>query len=424
MKFSSLLQKIKKKQVSIGVIGLGYVGLPLAILFAKKGFRVTGFLRNKKKISVLQNGKNYLKDLDIADDLARVVISKSLRVTTMNINEAKKQDIFIICVPTPTDERKKPDIEALQSVARFLSALSLDGKLIINESTVAPGMTRSELGHFKDHYFLVCSPERVDPGNKEKPVSAIPKVVGGKNRESQQLAKTLYESVLKYPVVGVSSLETAEMVKMLENTYRAVNIALVNEFAKLADQLHIDMLEVIAAAKTKWSFQAHYPSIGVGGHCIPVDPYYLLKRATEKNLKMPVIENSLRQNESMPEYVLEKLLKIYKKSMRVVVYGLSYKKNVKDIRESPIFIFCNYLKHHHVDFRVFDPFFSQKEITAFGFTPSQKAPANLFVVGTDHDQLKSDYKKFITNTTIVLDGRNYFTKKVGACVFGVGRQLV
>ena len=419
----NLLSRIQTKRARIGVIGLGYVGLPLAILFAKKGFPVIGFVRDKKKKVIITRG-DYLQELGIQKDL-KIVLSKNMLRISLFISDTLTQcDVIIVCVPTPIDHNKKPDLTAISDVAERIKSINLKGKLIVNESTVAPGTTHQVFGRFKGNYFLVCSPERVDPGNGVKTVDHIPKVVGGMDAESTELAKALYQSVLTEPVVPVSSLETAEMAKMLENTYRAVNIALVNEFAKLADQLHIDMLEVIAAAKTKWSFQAHYPSIGVGGHCIPVDPYYLLKRAAEKNLRMPVIKNSLRQNESMPEYVLEKLLKIYKKSMRVVVYGLSYKKNVKDIRESPIFIFCDYLKHHHVDFCVFDPFFSQKEIIAFGFTPSQKAPADLFVVGTDHDQLKSDYKKFITNTTIVLDGRNYFTKKVGACVFGVGRQLV
>ena len=424
MKYSQLLEKIKQKKATIGVIGLGYVGLPLAILFAKKGFRVTGFLRDEAKASALARGENYLTDLDIADDLKKTIKEKSLRVVTMDTSVARKQDILIICVPTPVTHQKKPDIRAIRSVAAFLGGIELDGKLVINESTVAPGMTREVFGSLRGEYYLVCSPERVDPGNKEKPVSSIPKIVGGVDDNSQLLAKALYESVLDNPVVGVNSLETAEMVKMLENTYRAVNIALVNEFAKLCEASGIDVVEVINAAKTKWSFQPHYPGIGVGGHCIPVDPYYLVEYAKKKHVDLPLVSTGLRENEEMVDHVLAKVLSVYQKGLRVFVYGLAYKKNVKDIRESPAVIFCQLLKKRSIPFSVYDPFLSKKEIHDLGFESGTVSTVDILVVGTDHNQLAADAKKLIGKHTAVIDGRNFFDKKVGKGVLGVGRSFV
>ena len=424
MKFSSFLQKIKRKQVNIGIIGLGYVGLPLAILFAKKGFKVTGFLRDKNKASILQGGENYLTDLNIAGDLSDVVKKGMLQVSVMNSDEAKKQDVFIICVPTPINKKFKPDIQALHSVASFLNTFSVSGKLIINESTVAPCMTRSEFGHFKGNYYLVCSPERVDPGNKEKPVEEIPKIVGGINKESQQLAKVLYESILSNPVVTVRSPETAEMTKMLENTYRAVNIGLVNEFAVLCESSDIDIVEVVNAAKTKWSYHAHYPGIGVGGHCIPVDPYYLVEFAKQKNISLSITSAGLKRNEEMVDHVFSKLASVYKKGMRVLVYGVSYKKNVKDLRESPVLHFCSVLTSHNIPFKVVDPFLSDKDMQELGLTKGTLGVVDIFIVGTDHDTLNKDYKKFIGKQTNVIDGRNFFQKKVGKSVSGVGRSWI
>ena len=424
MRHSELLQRIEKKKAKIAVIGLGYVGLPLAILFAKKGYQVTGFLRDKTKASALERGEHYLTDLGITDELKNVLKNGTLRIVTMDTSEAGKQDVLIVCVPTPIDHKKKPDIAAIRSVAKFLQRINLEGKLLINESTVAPGMTRDVFGVLPGMYYLVCSPERVDPGNKGKPVAAIPKIVGGIDKKSQQLAKALYESVLDHPVVSVSTLETAEMVKMLENTYRAVNIALVNEFAKLCEVSGIDVVEVIDAAKTKWSFQPHYPGIGVGGHCIPVDPYYLLEYAGKKHVPLSLVSTGLRENEEMVGHVLNKLRLVYKKGMRVLVYGLAYKKNVKDIRESPVIAFCHLLADSNIPFIVYDPYLSESEVKNLGFAVGTLSPADILVVGTDHSQLAADSKKLIGENTSVIDGRNFFQRKVGKAVLGVGRSYI
>lgn len=422
-KFDELLKKIKEKKAKIGVIGLGYVGLPLAILFAKQGFLVTGLVRNKKKAWDLNQGKNHISE-SIDKDLRQVINQKKLVATTIESSNLQNQDIFIICVPTPVDENKKPDLLALRTVAKKLATINLSGKLVINESTVTPFTTREVFGSFKGHYFLVCSPERIDPGNKTKTTQNIPKVVGGKDKESLVLAKNLYRQILTGKIVEVSSLEAAEMVKMLENTYRAVNIALINEFAKLAETCGLDILEVIEAAKSKWSFQVHYPSIGVGGHCIPVDPYYILDFGKKKGMPMRIIEDGLLENEGMPHFVLEKVKKIYKSGMKVLVYGLTYKKNVNDVRESPAIALCNLLKNQGIHFTVYDPLLENKKIEEFGLKPGPLRIVDLFIVGTDHSLLFKDYRKAVSKNTIVVDGRNFFTSKKGKVVFGVGRNLL
>ncbi len=418
-----LLQKIKTKKAKIGIIGLGYVGLPLAVTFAKKGFLVTGFVRNKKKVEDLHAGINYLQDTTIDEDLKNATQKKQLIATLVDNNELAKQDVLIICVPTPVTDNKEPDLEPFKAVANRLSMIDLTGKLIINESTVTPFMTRDILGILPGDYFLVCSPERVDPGNKRRNIKNIPKVIGGIDKESLLLATALYELVLQEGVVQVKSLETAEMAKMLENTYRAVNIALINEFARLADVCNIDILQVIEAAKTKWSFHAHYPGIGVGGHCIPVDPYYILELARNRGVSMDVTRIGLEQNEKMPEYVLGKMLGHYKKGMSVLVYGITYKKNVNDLRESPVNHFCSLLKKKEIPFTVYDPLIPKEEIKNIGFVPGDLKKVDICVVGTDHLALAKDYNKIITKDTVVVDGRNYFSIKKGKIVLGVGRTL-
>lgn len=421
--FDQLLQKINNKEAKIGVIGLGYVGLPLAILFAKHGYTVTGFVRSVKKLQDLRSGRNPISDPTIDEDLKKVINDK-LQVDIISNDDISKSDIFIICVPTPVTEDKIPNFSDLRSVALLLSKIDLLGKLIVNESTVAPFTTREVFGNFSGNYFLACSPERIDPGNKNKNTENIPKVIGGINSESLELIDALYKQVLKAEVVKVSSLEVAEMVKMLENTYRAVNIGLINEFAKLADICGIDILEVIKAASTKWSFHTHYPGIGVGGHCIPVDPYYVLELARKKNLLMPIVEEGLCENEGMPRYVAEKVLKNYKKGMNVLVYGITYKKDVADLRESPVIVFCRLLQEKGMPFSVYDPFFEKKDIKNMGFEAGVVKKVEMLIIGANHSSLPKDYIEIVGNNTIVIDGRNYFVKKVGKAVYGIGRTLV
>lgn len=422
--FSNLSKKIKSKKVKVGIIGLGYVGLPLSILFAKKGFLVTGFLRNSEKLKSMQNGNSYLGDSNIDYDLKHVLLKKTLLLKITNSSDLEKQDVIIICVPTPVDNNKNPNLTDLNAVGKLLSQINMENKLIINESTVAPFTTRKVLGSLGDSYFLVCSPERIDPGNKSKDVENIQKVIGGIDRESLLLGKTLYKQILNKNVVMVNSLEAAEMTKMLENTYRAVNIALINEFAHLAEKCQIDILDVIKAAKSKWSFQAHYPGIGVGGHCIPVDPYYILELAKSHGISMKVVKEGLLVNESMPKSILGKVIENYKTGMKVLVYGVTYKKDVNDLRESSVIEFCKLLQEKGINFFVYDPVLKEEKIENLGYKVGRLEEVDLFIVGTDHSQLKKDYLKAVGNNTIVIDGRNFFKTKRGKKVIGVGRILL
>jgi len=414
-----LLKKIREKKAKIAVIGLGYVGLPLAIMFAKSGFSVKGYIKTKKKIESLNNG---ISNVGFDKELRKVIRTRRFSVGNITEKTLKVNDIFIICVPTPIDKNRKPDLSSLKSVAKKLSQFKLDGKLLINESTVAPYTTRKILGSLGENYFLVCSPERIDPGSS-KTVDSIPKIVGGINEESLIIGTALYTHVLKNKLVLVNSMEIAEMSKMLENTYRAVNIGLINEFAKLADSINIDILDVIHAAKSKWSFQAHYPGIGVGGHCIPVDPHYLLHLAKNKKMDMKIVQNSLINNEGMPEYIAQKISKNYKKGMRVLIYGLTYKKNVADLRESPVLVLCKLLMKRKIDFYIYDPLLDKNQISDLGLSVGKLETADILVVGTDHKELTRDYSSIVGNNTIVVDGRNFFLNKVGKKVLGVGRLL-
>lgn len=422
--FQGLLEKIKSKKTKIGVIGLGYVGLPLALLFAQKGFKVTGFVRSDIKFKSLNKGISWLGDKDIDKALSKTILDRSLRIKITAPLDLEEQDVIIICVPTPVDKKKNPDLTDLENVGKLLSGINLKNKLIINESTVAPFTTLQIFGDIGKNYFLVCSPERVDPGNKSKEVENIAKVIGGKDSESLLLGKVLYNKILNKKVISVKSLEAAEMTKMLENTYRAVNIALINEFARLCEKCNVDILDVIKAAKSKWSFHAHYPGIGVGGHCIPVDPYYVLKLAKSFGVPMRVVQEGLIENESMPHFVFKKVLENYKKGMKVLVYGITYKKNVNDLRESSVIEFCNLLEKEGINFAVYDPFIERSKIEELGFKQGELKFVDLFVIGTDHNELEKDYLKTVGVSTIIIDGRNFFKTKRGKKIIGVGRNLM
>lgn len=413
------LSKIRTKKSKIAVIGLGYVGLPLAILFAKKGFHVTGYAKTPKKILDIKTGNTEFTHLN--STINRLLNTGKFSAELITSQSLKNNDIIIICLPTPVDSERKPDISSLLQVAKHLSKIPLTNKLIVNESTVAPFTTEKIYGKLGDKYYLACSPERVDPGVNLKSTENIPKLIGGIDKDSLEVALALYKHVIKAEIVPVKNMHTAEMSKMMENTYRAVNIALSNEFAILADSIGIDVLQVIEAAKSKWSYQAHYPGIGVGGHCIPVDPYYVIELAEEKKLTMNVVKQSLKVNESMPDYVLSKIKKYYKKGMKVLIYGITYKKNIPDLRESPVIVLCRLLEKINIEFVVFDPLVDQKTIESLNFSYSTPIRSDIFIVGTDHDKLIIDSKKCITKKTIVIDGKNFFTNPVGKMVIGIGR---
>ncbi|PIP61951.1 UDP-N-acetyl-D-glucosamine dehydrogenase [Candidatus Roizmanbacteria bacterium CG22_combo_CG10-13_8_21_14_all_38_20] len=423
--YKLLKDKLENKQATIGVIGLGYVGLPLAVLLARKGYKVQGFIRNQDKVNQLNKGENELGDESLTESLKSELKKGNLSVSTLSKDKLVSCDVYMVCVPTPVTEDKKPDLTALVSVAAHFKELDLAGKLIINESTVAPTMTRAVFGELSDvEYFLACSPERIDPGNGLKEVSNIAKVLGGLNENSLQLAYVLYKQILSADVVTVSSLEAAEMTKMLENTYRAVNIALINEVAQLCEMLDLDVLEIVKAASSKWSFHAHYPGVGVGGHCIPVDPYYLLKLAKENQLEMNVVRQSLLTNESMPTKFAQMIKSEYKDGMKVLLYGVTYKKDVADIRESPVLELMKILKEMKIEFMIYDPVLSDAELKRLDITNAKLQVVDMLIVGTGHTALGMDYKKLVRDNTVVIDGRNFFLNKVGRSVVGVGRRLL
>src|SRR5499427_1991574 len=345
---ATLLTLIRERKARVGIIGLGYVGLPLAVEFARAGFDVTGFDVDAAKVSDINAGRSYIPDVP-QHELAEVVAAGRLRATT-DMRQLEDMDVADICVPTPLRKTKDPDlsyvVQALEGVAAALKV----GQLVILESTTYPGTTDEvalpmlEAGGLKADidFFLAFSPERVDPGNPTHLTRNIPKIVGGHGQSSSRAATELYSQIVS-TVVPVTSTRVAEMVKPLENTFRAVNIGLVNEIAQMCHKLDIDVWEVIEAAKTKpFGFMPFYPGPGLGGHCIPIDPFYLTWKAREFGLTARFIELAGEVNIAMPGHVVEKTMAALNqhygralKGAQILILGLAYKKNVDDMRESP-----------------------------------------------------------------------------------------
>ena len=341
----SLKDKIRDRKARVGVIGLGYVGLPLAVEFAKKGFDVTGFDVDASKIGEINAGRSYILDVK-TDEVKECVDAGRLRATS-DMSHLKDMDAIDICVPTPLRKTKDPDlsyvVQAVDAVKKHLKK----GQLVILESTTYPGTTDEVVQPALEEnglkagadFFLAFSPERVDPGNESFSTRTIPKVVGGVNRESTDLASDLYGAIVE-TVVPVSSTQVDEMVKLLENTFRAVNIGLVNEIALMAHRMNIDVWEVIDAAGTKpFGFMPFYPGPGLGGHCIPIDPFYLSWKARQSGFECRFIELAGHVNSSMPGFVVERIgeaLNTKKKAIngsRIHMLGVAYKKDVSDMRE-------------------------------------------------------------------------------------------
>lgn len=344
-----LIQKIKNKTLVMGVCGLGYVGLPLAVDKAKHGFKTIGFDVQKEKVDLVNAGKNYIGDV-VNADLEELVKSGMLRATT-DFGFVKDVDFIAVCVPTPLDCHQQPDIRYVRDSAIAISKHLTRGSVVVLESTTYPGTTEELLKPILEEgsglkcgedFYLGFSPERVDPGNLVYKTSNTPKVVGAVGEDAMEVIAMVYRAILDGDVTTVSSPAVAEMEKILENTYRNVNIGLVNELAILCDRMGINIWEVIDAAKTKpYGFQAFYPGPGLGGHCIPLDPYYLSWKAREYGFHTSMIEASMMVNDRMPEYTVEragKILNRYKKALngsRVLVLGAAYKQDIDDYRESP-----------------------------------------------------------------------------------------
>ena len=365
-----LLQKIHDKSIVAGVVGLGYVGLPLAVEKAKAGFRTIGFDVQKEKVDMVNAGHNYIGDV-VDADLASLVEEGRLSATT-DFSFIRDVDFVAICVPTPLDEHQQPDISYVESSAKAIAAFLHEGMMVVLESTTYPGTTEELIKPILEtsglrcgeDFYLGFSPERVDPGNLIYKTKNTPKVVGGLGEDASEVISAMYEAVLQGKVFRASSPAVAEMTKILENTYRNINIGLINELAILCHKMGIDLWEVIEAAKTKpFGFTPFYPGPGLGGHCIPLDPYYLSWKAREYGFHTSMIESSMMINDRMPEYCVERIGDMlnhrFAKALngaRVLVLGVAYKQDIDDYRESPAIRVIEELKKEGADVVFYDPF--------------------------------------------------------------------
>jgi len=369
---NSIKKKLMDKTATLGVVGLGYVGLPLAVEKAKAGFKTIGFDVQESKVGMVNAGKNYIGDV-VNEDLEEIVKSGLLSATT-DFAQVASADCVCICVPTPLDQYQQPDISYVKASAESIVPYMHKDMLIVLESTTYPGTTEELLKPILEKSGLKCgvdfhlafSPERVDPGNLIYKTKNTPKVVGGVTPECTDVAAAMYEAILEAPIHRVSSPAVAEMEKILENTYRNVNIGLVNELAILSNKMGINFWEVVDAAKSKpYGFQAFYPGPGLGGHCIPLDPYYLSWKAREYGFHTSMIESSMMVNDRMPEYCAErssKILNRFKKAMngaRILILGVAYKQDIDDYRESPAIRVIEELEKEGAEVVYYDPFVSE-----------------------------------------------------------------
>lgn len=365
-----LLKKIADREIVAGVVGLGYVGLPLAVEKAKAGFRTIGFDVQKEKVDLVNQGHNYIGD--VVDSDLKVLVDNGMITATTDFSKIAEVDFVAICVPTPLDAHQQPDISYVESSAKSIAKYLHKGMMVVLESTTYPGTTEelikpilesSGLKCGKD-FYLGFSPERVDPGNAIYKTKNTPKVVGGLGADASEVISAMYEAVLQNKVFRASSPAVAEMTKILENTYRNINIGLINELAILCNRMGIDLWEVIEAAKTKpFGFNAFYPGPGLGGHCIPLDPYYLSWKAREYGFHTSMIEASMMVNDRMPEYcvsrVSDMLNRRFRKALngaRILVLGMAYKQDIDDYRESPAIRVIDELKKEGADTVFFDPY--------------------------------------------------------------------
>lgn len=416
-----LLLKLKNKTAKLGVVGLGYVGLPLAVEKAKAGYEVIGFDVQDKKVAMVNNGENYIGDI-VDNDLSTLVKSGRLKATT-NFSFIEEVDTVCIAVPTPLDIYKQPDLSYVVNSTKNVAKHLKRGMLIVLESTTYPGTTDEvikpilEEGGLKcgEDFFLAFSPERVDPGNKEYNTKNTPKVVGGCTTGCTEVAGTLYRSVLDGEIMEVSSPAVAEMEKILENTFRNINIALANEMAILCKRMGIDVWEVIEAAKTKpYGFMPFYPGPGLGGHCIPLDPFYLEWKAKEYDYHTKLIETSGIINDSMPEFVVENVMKLlngHKKALngsKVLVMGAAYKKDIDDMRESPTLKVLEILEKNGADIMINDPYipsFKHKGIEYISVDwQNEITNADIVIITTDHSCY--DYEFMVEKAKLLYDTRN------------------
>ena len=421
-----LLEKIAKRDITVGVVGLGYVGLPLAVEKAKAGFKTIGFDVQEEKVKMVNEGHNYIGDV-VNEDLKELVESGMMKATS-DFSFVKDVDFIAICVPTPLDKHQEPDISYVKSSTEAISKHLSRDTMVVLESTTYPGTTEELLLPILEEgsglkcgedFYLGFSPERVDPGNLIYKTKNTPKVVGAVGKDATEVISAMYREVLEGEIYEVSSPAIAEMEKILENTYRNINIGLVNELAILCNKMGISLWEVIAAAKTKpYGFQAFYPGPGLGGHCIPLDPYYLTWKAREFGFHTSMIENSMIINDKMPEYTVDRaasVLNEHKKALngsKVLVLGVAYKNNIDDYRESPALNVIDILKERGAVTDFYDPWIPKYKRNGEWHEGISEINADiikgydLILVATAHDAY--DYEMIRKNAVAIFDTRNAF----------------
>ncbi len=430
--FECLRSRIIDHSAIVGVIGLGYVGLPLAVAIARSAFATIGFDNDPAKPTLLNAGTSYIAATS-NEDVKHLVAANRLRATS-NFDELCHCDVIVICVPTPLTLNREPDLSYVESVTHAIAKHLRAGQLIVLESTTYPGTTREIVKPILEstgltageEFFLGFSPEREDPGNKLFQTATIPKVVAGDGEPASSLVKLFYGAVVE-KVIPVSSLEVAEAVKMTENIFRAVNIALVNELKIIYSAMGVDIWEVIEAAKTKpFGYMPFYPGPGLGGHCIPIDPFYLTWKAREHNLPTRFIELAGEINVSMPRYVIDVLasalderLRVPISSARILIIGLAYKKNVPDIRESPALKLMEILEGRGATVQFHDPYVEQipmtREYSSFHGRRSvmidseQLSGVDAVLIAADHDSV--DYARIQKHAKLVVDTRNVMSRR-------------
>lgn len=423
MKYAErLLQKFEKRDAVIGVVGLGYVGLPLAVEKAKAGFHVIGFDIQQSRVDQVNNGINYIGD--VVDEDLHEMVKQGRLVATTDYARIAEVDAVAIAVPTPLDGHHQPDTSYVENSAKEIAKYAHEGMLVVLESTTYPGTTEEIVKPALEKkglvvgetVFVAYSPERVDPGNKQFKTKNTPKVVGGVTKTCTKVAAAMYRAVLEGDVHEVSSPAVAEMEKIFENTFRHINIALANEMAILCERMGIDVWEVIDAAKTKpYGFMAFYPGPGLGGHCIPIDPFYLTWKAREYNYHTRLIELAGEINNAMPEYVVNRAMFILNeegkalRGSKVTVLGVAYKKDIDDVRESPVLKIVELLEQYGAEFAVVDPYVPSfracnRVIETVELTPELLAQSDLVLITTDHSNI--DYEMVARHSRVVFDTRN------------------
>lgn len=420
----SLVESIESRDAKVGIIGLGYVGFPLAIAFARAGFGVRGFDLDPAKIEKLNKGESYIKHIP-AEDIQEITKSGKFRPTT-DFSELTEMNCILICVPTPLNKNREPDLTCVLDTTRTIAQYLRDGQLIVLESSTYPGTTDEDMRKILEadgklagkDFYLAYSPEREDPNNQDFTISTIPKVVGGFTADCTAAAKALYDCIV-VKTVPVSSTRAAEATKLLENTYRAVNIALVNELKMLFDKMDIDIFEVINAAKTKpFGFQAFYPGPGLGGHCIPIDPFYLTWKAREYDCTTKFIELAGEVNTFMPYWVVAKTTDalndrcVASNGAKILVLGLAYKKDIDDVRESPSLKLIELLKDRGAKVDYNDPYVAKTHKMRHYDLGMQSVPLSkemlssydCVLISTDHSDYDWDF--IVRYSRLVIDTRN------------------